>query len=110
MVTPARCWCRGQVLTTEGAVVGLQVLKDAGWHLTYLMSPAEIQRKLASFIHTELWGAEGFTVEDIAAAVAEGCVVVTPGPNCTHACTPRTHNAVVAAPSPRHLRGSRGGM
>jgi hypothetical protein len=30
-----------------------RVEEDAGWHLTYLMPPLEIQRKLRSFAHTE---------------------------------------------------------
>ena len=31
-----------------------QIIKNGGWHFSYLLTPAEIQRKIKTFAHTEL--------------------------------------------------------
>ena len=31
----------------------LQIIKNGGWHFSYLLTPTEIQRKIKTFAHTE---------------------------------------------------------
>lgn len=65
--------------TIRSQVSGLRAIseprwrqEDSGWHLSYLMSPQEIQRKLQSFSHTEYGGPNFTSIEAIKSRMDAG--------------------------------------
>lgn len=67
-----RGYFSGVPATAPGGNLPRSILVDAGWHLTYFMSPAQIQRKLVSFGHREYSRPPYTDMDHIKRAIALG--------------------------------------
>ena len=68
-------WLRNQKVKKKFIGIfdrGIKVIKNGGWHFSYLMSPIKIKKKIESFAHSEYNKEEYKNLKNIESCIKNG--------------------------------------